>query len=307
VKQVLSGTVVPYLKSRFAPATPQKQMPSATPAILTPWAQATLVLAAALPPASLFPLVDLWRLALLDPAVGTRISSSSPSSDPIKAFLDKCSADSAATQQRNYTLTLLRLLSNAFSTPVLSRRLLAVHKASMTRDVLVPSLLNDDLVVRTAAASLAFNVAGWVQRGRVGRLQVNGQVNGVKEGMVEEEEDEEWEVEMVSAIVEAIEREGNSEDVGGCRLLFLLILPLCTDAWFIFCSASSHSDSRPPPPSFACVRCAARAAVGGSSEPGGAYAQDWEGGGWGGVGKEGEGGEAAGGGGCWEAMSVNLT
>ncbi|KAF8221391.1 DUF862-domain-containing protein [Tricholoma matsutake] len=208
VKQVLSGTVIPYLRARFALVTPQKQLPSATPAILTPWAQVTSVLTAALPPASLFPLVDLWRLALLDPAVGMWISSSSPSSsDPVKVFLDKCSTDPTAAQQRNYILTLLRLLSNVFSTPVLSRRLFAVYKASVTKDVLVPSLLNEDPAVRTAAASLAFNVAGWMQRGRAGRI------GRAKEGMLENEEDEEWEVEMVSVIIEAIGREGNSEDV----------------------------------------------------------------------------------------------
>jgi hypothetical protein len=71
-------------------------------------------------------------------------------------------------------LTLLRLLSDVFSTPVLSRWLFSTHKADMMRVV--------------------------------------------KEGMVVDEEDEEWEVEMVSAVVEAIEREGSSEDVGGCQL-----------------------------------------------------------------------------------------
>jgi hypothetical protein len=215
VKRVLSGAVIPYLKSRFAPITQQKELPSASPEILTPWAQATSELAAKLPPASLFPLVDLWRLALLDPATGAWISSSSSSSsDPIKAFIDKLSQDPAAAQQRNYTLTLLRLLSNVFSSPTLSRRLFAIHKGSMTRDVLVPSLLHGDPVVQTAAASLAFNAAGWVQRGRVGRVQGTSSVNGVKDGMTEDEEDEEWEVEMISAVLEAIEREGSSEDVG---------------------------------------------------------------------------------------------
>jgi hypothetical protein len=215
VKQVLSGAVIPYLKSRFTSVNQQKALPSASPAILTPWAQATSVLTAKLPPASLFPLVDLWRLALLDPAVGIWISSSSPSSpDPIKTFIDKFSQDPTAAQQRNYTLTLLRLLSNVFSSPALSRWLFTVHKGSMTRDVLVPSLLHGDPVVQTAAASLAFNAAGWVQRGRVGRVQGTLAVNGVGDGMSEDEEDEEWEVEMISAVVEAIEREGSTEDVG---------------------------------------------------------------------------------------------
>jgi hypothetical protein len=69
-------------------------------------------------------------------------------------------------------------------------------------------------VVQTAAASLAFNAAGWVQRGRLGRVQGTLAVNGAKDGMTEDEEDEEWEVEMISGVMEAIEREGSSEDVG---------------------------------------------------------------------------------------------
>jgi len=87
----------------------------------------------------------------------------------------------------------------------------------------VPSLLSEDVVVRTAAASLAFNVAGWVQRGRVVSVRGAGvgSGNGVKQGMVEEEEDGEWEVEMVSAVVEAIEREESSEQVG--EVFFFLI------------------------------------------------------------------------------------
>ena len=89
-------------------------------------------------------------------------------------FFDIHSTDPTAAQQRNYVLTLLRLLSNVFSTPVLSHWLLSVHKAGMTRDVLVPCLLNEDPMVRTAAASLAFNVAGGVQRGRVGRVHGSG-------------------------------------------------------------------------------------------------------------------------------------
>jgi hypothetical protein len=132
VKQVLSGTVIPYLKSGFAPVTQQKKLPSVSG---DPHAMGTgnVCACSQASPASLFPLVDLWRSALLDPAVGTWISpsSSSPSSsDPIKAFIDKFSQDPTAAQQRNYTLTLLRLLSNVFSSPTLSRQLFTVRKGA---------------------------------------------------------------------------------------------------------------------------------------------------------------------------------
>lgn len=77
--------------------------------------------------------------------------------------------------------------------------------------VLVPSLLHEDGAVRTAAASLAFNVAAFIQKGRVAK--VRGET-------VEAFEDEDWEVEIVSAVVEALDRETASEDVGWCPVWF---------------------------------------------------------------------------------------
>lgn len=62
--------------------------------------------------------------------------------------------------------------------------------------------------MRTAAASLAFNVAAFLQKGRVDRVRDTARAP--------EDEDEDWEVEMVSAIVEALDREKGNEEVGQC-------------------------------------------------------------------------------------------
>ncbi|KAG5643058.1 hypothetical protein DXG03_001615 [Asterophora parasitica] len=205
VKRTLTGTVAPYLRARFS-ATPSTQLPSATPAILNPWSEATSALASALPITSLFPLVDLWRLALLDPSVGTW-ASSSPTSGPIQLFIEKASTAlktvDPASNPRNYLLTVLRLLSNAFSTPALAHTLFLTSRATLA-EVIVPSLLHADGAVRTAAASLTFNVAAYLQKGRVEK---------VKGGASAVQEDEDWEVEMVSAVVEALDREITSEEV----------------------------------------------------------------------------------------------
>lgn len=98
----------------------------------------------------------------------------------------------------------LRLLSNAFASPKLAKTLFSTMRAELT-DVLVPSLLHVDGAVRMAAASLAFNVAAYFQKGRVDRLKGN---------VISVQEDEEWEVEIVSAVVEALDRETKSEEVG---------------------------------------------------------------------------------------------
>ena len=80
--------------------------------------------------------------------------------------------------------------------------------------LVVGGLLSEDSGVRSAAASLAFNVSAFYQKERVEgvRGSNSGGAGDVTEGQGEEEGD--WEVEMVSAVVEALRNEKASEDVG---------------------------------------------------------------------------------------------
>ncbi|KAK0464417.1 PPPDE putative peptidase domain-containing protein [Desarmillaria tabescens] len=203
VKASITGTIVPYLKSRFASKATtagKSPLPSATPVLISMWATITAALATILAPESLFPLADMWRLGFLDPAVGTWCATNPL--DPITILLSKVTNSSP----RNYTLTVIRMLSNAFSTPLLAQRLLiGASKASLTA-FLIPSLLHEDATVRTSAASLAFNASAFVQKGRVDKVRNGGRTSA-------EDEDEDWEVEMVSAIIEAVGREKENEDV----------------------------------------------------------------------------------------------
>ncbi|KAK7056967.1 hypothetical protein VNI00_002685 [Paramarasmius palmivorus] len=209
VKRIISTSVLPYLKSRFMPPEALKnKLPSANPTLLSAWNQATVTLAKLLPPESLFPLVDMWRLALLDPAVGTWCAAN-PLASPITTLLNVPSTKTTVQQcPRPYMLTLLRLLSNAFSSSVLSPRLLIDSLRSDMTAVLVPSLLHSDAGVRTAAASLAFNCSAFLQSLRVEAVKSGGGATGA--GDIENED---WEVETVSAVIEAIDREKESEDV----------------------------------------------------------------------------------------------
>lgn len=254
VRQTLSLTVLPYLKARF-PVSPKmlssakptsSSLLSATPALLTQWSQVTHTLARALPVESLFPLVDMWRLALLDPAVGSWCAAlpqpnGGGTPDPLAVLLGaavsalRTPSTASAVSPRNYVLTVLRMLSNVFSNPPLARRLLSgsstnpngnaipqsISRGSVTA-LLVPTLLHEDAAVRTAAASLAFNVAAYLQTGRVARVKGS---SGVHVPHAPEDEDGDWEVEMVSAVVEAVDRETGSEEVGAC-MLSCCLLPL---------------------------------------------------------------------------------
>ena len=70
--------------------------------------------------------------------------------------------------------------------------------------------------MRTASASLAFNTAAVLQKGRV---------DAVKSGrgiQLELEEDlADWQVEIITAVVEALNRETENEEVGTSDFLFL--------------------------------------------------------------------------------------
>jgi hypothetical protein len=97
------------------------------------------------------------------------------------------------------------MLSNAFATTALAQRIL---RSGTTREeltaFLITNLLNEDAVVRTAAASLVFNISASVQQSRVRNLQ-SGLIGSADSA------DGDWEVELVSAIVEAVGREDNEE------------------------------------------------------------------------------------------------
>jgi len=184
--------------------------------MLQNWSQASAAMETALPVESLFPIVDMWRIALLDPAVCSWVASLTPTpnpSDPIAIFLPKgvLALDATSKGARNYLLITLRLLCNSMSHPVLARKLLRSVMRDRITEVLVPSLLHADATVRTASASLAFNVAAVLQKERVEAVRTG-------RGIQPDSEDDlgDWEVEMVSAAIEALDRENENEEVGGC-------------------------------------------------------------------------------------------
>ena len=208
----LSKEVIPALKVRFSSNLTAKAGPSPSATALTKWAGATRTLTTSLPAAQLFPLVDLWRLAITDSAVGSFCASAAGgAADSIQMLLVKAltllsGAPNPST--RNYLLTLLRLLANTFATPALARTLLSgMGKRTGVTSLLVHSLLHADSAVRTAAASLAFNVAAFVQKERL------EQVRKRYGPFATSEEDGDWEVEVISAVLEALQNETQSEDI----------------------------------------------------------------------------------------------
>ncbi|KAG9315613.1 Choline/Carnitine o-acyltransferase-domain-containing protein [Chiua virens] len=196
VKQTLSKTVLPFLKA--STATP----PSPVPTSFEHWPALTMSLAANLGPNELFPMVDIWRLALLNASFAAWNGTKKVSEGPLQRFVDKMLQ--AADLPRNYVLTVLRMLTNTFSNQVLAREVILFMRAGVTK-LLVDALLHEDAAVRTAAGSLGFNMAAYLQRLRMDKVNA-------RDDRESGEESEEWEIEIVVAVLGAIERETSSEE-----------------------------------------------------------------------------------------------
>lgn len=199
LKDDLAQTVFPWLKKRYV----EKSKATATsPDVAATFGRTISALVAELPAASLFPLLDVWRLAILEPTIAQVTLA------PLVQVLSSTNK-SVTSSPRATLLTLLRLATNGLGTS-LSRSLLAsdVRARAALTGVLVQTLLHPDRLVRVAAASLGFNVGAWIQKGRVARARGEDAVDGLREG----EEDGEWEVELVSAVAEALSNEDESED-----------------------------------------------------------------------------------------------
>ncbi|CAE6418009.1 unnamed protein product [Rhizoctonia solani] len=151
------------------------------------------------PPQDLFPLLDLWRIALLNQNFATKCTLGNYGLANVVAKVSEHIENLGAATPKALALTSLRLQSNISSNPALLRHIMneRAHRSSFTQ-VAISGLLHEDTGVRTAAATLVFNLGTHLQRSR-------GQ-NSTRPDAVE---DGEWEVEVVTAILEGISRESD--------------------------------------------------------------------------------------------------
>jgi thiol-disulfide isomerase/thioredoxin len=210
---------VEYLKAKVVPTLEKKGGISEQEfkQIYQRWTEITDRSLGSLKPEETFPLIDLWRVGLLEPKITTlltmALSPSSNTSEPLSAILELASSTlkaSSSSTPKPFLLTVLRLLTNVLATSPLANMILAtpsqtpkLHKIlENVLSVTVDSLLHPDQSVRSAAAGVAVNLAGW--RHRSSKEQGKGADEGIEH---------DWEVELVSAAIEAIDREAD-EDVG---------------------------------------------------------------------------------------------
>ncbi|EJU03248.1 DUF862-domain-containing protein [Dacryopinax primogenitus] len=179
---------------------PQAKLPPAQlRSTLQAWSAATVDLAALLPEGELFPLADFWRLAVLSSPVAHALSGNI---EGIKSLLSLAYYSGASTP-RPYLLTTLRLCANLFAYPDLAR--LVFPSEGEKQDLvsfLVCTLLSDDAGIRTATASVTFNLGALHQQAVRQALEKHTRPPS-----------EDWIIEVVSALIEALSRETSSEEV----------------------------------------------------------------------------------------------
>ncbi|KAL1405966.1 hypothetical protein Q8F55_007648 [Vanrija albida] len=196
--------------------------------LLTQWTNTTKTLLAKLKPEQTFPLIDLWRIALLNTRVAAiltvRLSPTAPGAEPINAILALVASqlkERGGSTPRPLVLTALRLSTNLLGPLPLANLVLASGGTTLQSGLLtllVDSLLHPEVSVRKAAADVAVNAAAWRHRLAKERAAAEG-VSGEDDDGIEAE----WEVEGVSALLEAIGREEDA-DVGHRLLVATALL-----------------------------------------------------------------------------------
>ncbi|KAG8737836.1 hypothetical protein FRC10_007763 [Ceratobasidium sp. 414] len=157
--------------------------------------KASDIILAAAPPQELFPLLDLWRLALLVGGFTTKCTVDTSGLAnvlrTVAAHLEKL----GSSAPKALALTGLRLQSNVSANYALLRRLVQNNRSDFTQ-ILISGLLHGDAAVRTAASTLAFNLGTHLQRSR---RRAPTRPDPVEDG--------EWEVEVLTAVLESLSTE----------------------------------------------------------------------------------------------------
>jgi desumoylating isopeptidase 1 len=206
-RKVISSSLVPWLdtyNNGFAKPPSRSN--------LDQWRIASVSLANLLELDKLFPLIDFWRILVLEVRIGSVLAQNL---ELFQAFLNKAKTSletpsGDGSNPRNSYVTLLRLLSNAFTSSEIASQLLGPQSKQQMVSVIVPCLLHSDSTVRSAAAGAAFNSTAYYQVGRVQYYRDGKRGESVPESTGSEE----WELEIIPALLEALRQETQSEEVG---------------------------------------------------------------------------------------------
>ncbi|KAG8711630.1 hypothetical protein FRC09_020503 [Ceratobasidium sp. 395] len=158
--------------------------------------KASDTLLAAMTPQDIFPLLDLWRLALLIDGFA-RCTLGPAGLANVFHFAAEHLRKLGPSAPKALVLTSLRLQSNVSANSALLRQLMQArgNRSNFTQ-ILVSGLLYQDTGVRITASTLVFNVGTHLQRSR---RQSPSRPDPVEDG--------DWEVEVLTALLEGLSTE----------------------------------------------------------------------------------------------------
>lgn len=191
------------------------------PTAFTRWNKHSISLISALPPSQSFPVLDFLRLAVLKAPYSKKLADLPREFDPIQKAVQFAISKDEKYLGRAFSLTLLRLLSNAIGVEALTERFVQGPTRRLVTQYLINVLLSEDEAVRVTACSVCYGlVCGW-SSSRAEWLEPEGEQweSGFPSGT--NSDDEEWEVELMSALLEALKRERDPKakaDVGECLM-----------------------------------------------------------------------------------------
>lgn len=154
-----------------------------------------------LPPETLFPLVDIFRLSLTDPRISAFYAEEAGHTT-IQALLEIANAENAIYQLR---LVTLHAICNLFSTQLFPPHLSKAPLSSLVLSLVTTSLLDESHPqLRVATAGLIFNLASYNQKTR------NESSQTVAERVDALSDDDQ--IQLLATLVEAVDREKESTE-----------------------------------------------------------------------------------------------
>ncbi|KAG2363567.1 hypothetical protein BDR07DRAFT_1281970 [Suillus spraguei] len=199
---ILFGIMIPYIEA----STTSQCLPLHP--LFDLWHDITSSMSWNMQEDQLYPLVDLWRRALLDDKVSSWCADRNGLDSPPVFLLSRACESSS----RKYILTLLRMLSNAFINRALGWKILLSAQNNLAI-LLEHTLVHVDTGVRKSASTLTFNIFARLQE-----LRVENLCKGDEEGADHLEMEismtllnAEWEASIAGAVLTAIERETDGD------------------------------------------------------------------------------------------------
>ncbi|KAF3908467.1 hypothetical protein ABW21_db0203579 [Orbilia brochopaga] len=156
-----------------------------------------------LPPESLFPLVDIFRLSLVDPRVSAFYAEEAGHST-IHALLNTALSDEKGIYQLR--LVTLHALCNLFSTSLFPPHLVKAPLVALLIALVTSCLLDETHPqLRVAAATLIFNIAAYNQK-----IRTDSSPGSVADRVDALSDDDQ--IQLLATLVEAVDREKESAE-----------------------------------------------------------------------------------------------